>query len=86
MGQAEALLEERPVKIDELSLSQKSFSNKVKTMATLDKEITGSVDDDHLEEVIGRADEYSEQVQRIVLKIDRLLTIARTALGTPTVT
>ena len=63
MGQAEALMAERPVKIDELSLRQTSLSKKAKILATLDDEIIDAVNDDQLEEEIGRADEYSEQVQ-----------------------
>ena len=86
MGQAEALMAERPVKIDELSSRQTSLSKKAKILATLDDEIIDAVDDDQLEEEIGRADEYSEQVQRILLKIERLLMTAPTASGTPTVT
>ena len=77
---------ERPVKIDELSSRQTSLSKKAKILATLDDEIIDAVDDDQLEEEIGRADEYSEQVQRILLKIERLLMTAPTASGTPTVT
>lgn len=73
LGQADALIATTPVNADELTLLQTNLSAKLTTLETLNKEIVELVPEDQLEEEIGRADEYSEKMQRTLLLISKAL-------------
>ena len=73
LGQADALVDTTPVNADELMLLQTNLSTKLTTLETLNKEIVELVPEDQLEEEIGRADEYSERIQRMLLRISKAL-------------
>ncbi|MCG8625962.1 MAG: hypothetical protein MJE68_28690, partial [Proteobacteria bacterium] len=62
-----------PVNADELTLLQTNLSTKLTTLETLNKEIVDLVPEDQLEEEIGRADKYSEKIQRTLLRISKAL-------------
>ena len=61
------------VDFDELTLLQANLSTKSKTLEALDAQIVDLTPDAQLEEEIGKADEYSEKIQRSLLKICKAL-------------
>jgi len=69
MGQAGALIEATPVNADELTLLQTNLSTKLTTLEALNSEIVELTPEGQLEDEIGRADEYSENIQRTLLQI-----------------
>ena len=71
MGQAGALIEATPVNADELTLLQTNLSTKLTTLEALNAEIVELTPEGQLEE--GRADEYSENIQRTLLQIRKAL-------------
>ena len=73
MGQAGALIEGTPVNADELTLLQTNLSTKLMTLEALKTEIVELTPEGQLEEEIGRADEYSENIQRTLLQIRKAL-------------
>ena len=73
MGQAGALIEATPVDADELALLQANLSTKLTTLEALNSEIVELTPEAQLEEEIGRADEYSERIQRTLLQIRKAL-------------
>ena len=73
LGQADALIDTTPINADELTLLQTNLSTKLTTLETLNKEIVELVPEDQLEEEIGRVDEYSERIQRTLLRISKAL-------------
>ena len=79
MGQAVALIETTPVDTDELALLQTNLSTKLTTLEALNTEIVELTPEAQLEEEIGRADEYSERIQRTLLQIRKALNPPSTA-------
>ena len=73
LGQADALIDTTPINADELALLQTNLSTKLTTLETLNKEIEELIPEDQLEDKIGRADEYSERIQRTLLRISKAL-------------
>ena len=73
MGQVEALIAMAPINLDELALLQANLSSKRTKLEALDTEIVEITPQDQLEEEIGKADEYTERIQKILLQIDRAL-------------
>jgi hypothetical protein len=73
LGQADALIDATPVNADELALLQTNLSTKLTTLETLNKEIVEIIPEVQLEDEIGRADEYSERIQRSLLRISKAL-------------
>ena len=73
MGQAEALIGTTPINHDELALVQTNLSAKLTTLDTLNSEIVELTPGDQLEDEIGRADEYSEKIQRTLLQVRKAL-------------
>ena len=69
MGQAGALIEATPINADELALMQTNLSGKLTTLEAANAEIVELTPEPQLEEEIGRADEYSENLQRSLLQI-----------------
>lgn len=72
MGQADALIGTTPIDADELALLQTNLSTKLTTLETLNTEIVELTPEAQLEE-IGKADEYSERVQRALVQICKAL-------------
>ena len=80
MGQVDTLIKASPVNVDELTLLQTNLSTKLTTREALNVEIVELISEDQLEEEIGRADEYTEQIQRTLLQICKALkTLSPTA-------
>lgn len=73
MNQADSLIGASPLNTDELTLLQTSLSAKLKTLETLNAEIVDLTPEAQLEEEIGRADEYSEKIQRMLLQVQKAL-------------
>lgn len=73
MGQAETLIGTTPINHDELALVQTNLSAKLTTLDTLNSEIVELTPGDQLEDEIGRADEYSEKIQRTLLQVRKAL-------------
>ena len=73
MGQADALIETTTINADELALLQTNLSTKLTMLETLNAAIVELTPEDQLKEEIGRADEYSEKMQRTLLLIRKAL-------------
>ena len=73
VNQVGELLGADTVDLDELTLLQTNLSAKSKTLEALDAQIVDLTPDAQLEEEVGRADEYSERIQRSLLKIRKAL-------------
>ena len=73
MGQAGALIEATPINADELALMETNLSGKLTTLEAANAEIVELTPEPQLEEEIGRADEYSENLQRSLLQIRKAL-------------
>ena len=58
---------------DELTLLQTNLSSKSKTLEALNAQIVELTPDDQLEDEIGQADEYSENILRSLLKVSKAL-------------
>jgi len=82
MGQAGALIEATPVNADELTLLQTNLSTKLTTLEALNTEIVELTPEGQLEEEIGRADEYSENIQRTLLQIQKACSLQSRPLMT----
>lgn len=74
MNQADALIGATPINTDELALLQTTLSNKHTKLETLNAAIVELTPEVQLEEEIGRADEYSEKIQRMLLQIRKAIT------------
>ena len=74
-AQACALIEATPVDTDELALLQTNLSTKLTTLEALNTEIVELTPEAQPEEEIGRADEYSERMQRTLLHIHKALNV-----------
>ena len=73
MSQADTLIAATTVDADELSLLQDNLSKKLTTLEALNAEIVEITPEDELEDEIGRADEYSERIQRTLIQIRKAL-------------
>ena len=73
MGQAGALVEAASLDADELALLHTNLSLKLKTLEAFNTEIVDLTPEAQLEEDIGRADEYSEKIQRALLQIKKVM-------------
>ena len=62
-------METTPINVDELALLQTNLSTKLMTLEALNTEIVELTPEAQLEEGIGRADEYSERIQWMLLQI-----------------
>ena len=82
MGQAETLKTATPVDLDEVVLIQTSLSSKLKTLGELDAALIELTPEEQLEEEIGRADEYSENIRRTLLQLDKILSPKTTPVET----
>ena len=68
---ADAVLRAEPLDADELVLLQTNLTMKIKTLEALNVEIVELTPEDQLENEIERADEYSERVQRALMRIHK---------------
>ena len=73
MGQVDTLIGATPVQVDELTLLQTSLSSKLTLLGTLNEDVVAITPEDKLEEEIGKADDYSEKIQRALLHIRKAL-------------
>ena len=73
MNQADTLLAATPMDADDVALLQTTLSAKLKTLEILNAEIEELTPEAQLEDEIGRADEYSEKIQRTLLLIRKAL-------------
>ena len=73
MGQADALIGAILVDADKLALLQTNLSTTLTTLEALNMEILELTSEDQLEEEVGRAEEYSEKIQRTLLQIRKAL-------------
>ena len=73
MNRAGDLLGADPLDLDELTLLRTNLLAKSKTLEDMDTQVVELTPDGQLEEEIGRADEYSEKMQRSLLKISKAL-------------
>lgn len=73
MGLADALIEATPMNADELALLQTNLTTKLTMLQAFNAEIVELTPETQLEEEIGRADEYSEKIQRTQLQICKAL-------------
>ena len=64
-------MEATPINADELTLLQTNLSTKLTTLEALNAEIVELTPEAQLEEEIGRADEYSDRIQRMLLLIHK---------------
>ena len=64
---------------DRLSMIQRSLAAKVKTLESLDEELSKLVPDDELEEEIQNTDEYMENVHAVVAKLNKMLRVSTTS-------
>lgn len=83
MNQAELLIGADPMNPDDLTLLQTNLSTKLTTFGDLNGEIVELNPEAQLEDEIGRADEYSERIQRVLLQIHKALNPPPTT-GDPT--
>lgn len=69
MNQMEELLKVDHVIIDKLTLVQNSLRTKLRKLEGLDAEILAAVPDNQLEDEVQTADDYTEGIQRMLLRI-----------------
>ena len=83
LNQADAVLGAEPLNADELVLLQTNLTAKIKTLEALNVEIVELTPEDQLENEIERADEYSERVQRALMRIHKALRSHPSERATP---
>ena len=73
MDQAETLTGTTPINHDELALVRTNLSAELTMLDTLNYDIVELTPGDQLEDEIGRADDYSEKIQRTLLQVRKAL-------------
>ena len=73
INQAGSLLEATPRDVNELALLQTSLSAKLTKLEALNGEVAEFTPEAQLEDEVGRADEYSERIQRALLRLRKAL-------------
>ncbi len=73
LNQADAVLEAETLDAEELVLLQTNLTAKIKTLEALNIEMVELTPEEQLETEIERADEYSEKVQRSLMRIRKAL-------------
>ena len=79
VNQATTAMGEDDIDADRLSMIQQSLAAKVKTLESLDEELSELVPEDELEEEIQNTDEYMENVHAVVAKLNKMLRVSTTS-------
>ena len=83
MNQAERVLTTSPVDTDGLAVAQTGLTMKLTKLESLDSEILELTPEDQMEDEVGKADEYSERIQHMLLRIRKALGARRRVSFSP---